>query len=105
VIERRTKKRFPVVVTARYLLPDRETEPIAGTGQTVNISSSGMFLHIEHVVTIGERIEIAMDLLGLGEASIGVELTAFGHVVRLEPDSAAIHFERHELRRRFSSIR
>jgi hypothetical protein len=98
-MERRAKMRFPVVATAHYVLLDRETGPIAGTGQTVNISSSGVFLRIEHGVSVGERIEVAMDLLRLGNGSVSVELTVFGHVVRLEPDSAAIHFERHELKR------
>src|SRR5229473_1352055 len=96
--ERRAKMRFPVVATARYRLRDRKSEPIVGTGQTVNVSSSGMFLRMEHVVSVGERIEVAIDLR-LGKGSVGVALTAFGHVVRFEPDFAAIHFERYDLRR------
>ena len=98
--ERRAKMRFPVVATARYRLWDRKSEAIAGTGLTVNVSSSGMLIRIEHIVSVGERIEIEMDLLRLGNGSaVGVELATLGHVVRLEPDSAAIHFERYELRR------
>ena len=101
--ERRAKKRFPVVAPARYRLWDRKSEEI-GTGQTVNVSSSGMLIRTNQILSLGERIEVAVDLLAF-ERSVDVELTVFGHVVRLEPDSAAIEFERYDLTRPSEHVR
>ena len=83
---------------ARYRLCDLIPGPVAGVGQTVNLSSSGMLLRLQHDLHVGERIEIAVDLPLTGNTA-PVELTAQGHVVRVEPGCVAIQFERQDLKR------
>ena len=101
MVERRAHQRFQLAAMARYRLNDRDrtSEPIAGVGQTVNVSSSGMLLRLQHVLRVGQQIEVAVDL-PLPDRRAGVELTAHGRVVRVEPGCVAIQFDARDLQRR-----
>ena len=80
--DRRQKKRFPLVTIVRYKLKDRKLS-IAGVGQTINISSSGVLLHTQHAAQARERVELAI-AFPLQAGTVSVELIAQGSVVRVE---------------------
>ena len=79
---------------ARYTLHERN---LAAVGQTVNLSSSGALLRIQHPVRLGEQVEIAVEGHPL-ENRARVEFVAEGRVVRIESGCIAIQFDRHEFR-------
>jgi hypothetical protein len=47
----------------RYSVLDRRSEPIVGIGQTVNVSSSGMFIRLQHGLYVEDRVAISVDLV------------------------------------------
>ena len=98
MIEARSKARFPLVEMARYRQCGRRSDLAAGVGQTVNVSSSGMLLRVQHELQIGDRVAVAVNL-PVHDQSATVQLTALGHVVRIEPGCIALQFEEQHLRR------
>ena len=64
------------------------------TGETLNLSVTGVLLKVDHVYQIGERVEVEIDFLTQPECSTVV--TGVGYVVRehgRDPYRAAIHFD------------
>jgi hypothetical protein len=62
-------------------------------GQVINLSVTGVLLHMDQDYDIGERVEVEIDFLTRPESKTVV--TGVGHVVREigDPRSAAIHFD------------
>lgn len=104
MIERRSRQRFVLAAMARYRLRDFTANPISGVGQTVNVSSTGMLLRLQHNLKVGQRLEVAIDL-PIPVKGPGVELTAQGRVVRVEPGCVAIQFEDRDLQRRDREVK
>lgn len=63
------------------------------SGQVINLSVTGVLLHMDRDYDIGERVEVEIDFLTRPESKTIV--TGVGHVVRehSDPRSAAIHFD------------
>jgi hypothetical protein len=99
MIERRSKARFPVVERVWW----RRSKSIIGVGQTINLSSSGTLLRVDHNFRMGERVEVAIDLPVCNE-DVKLQLKAIGRVVRLEKDCVAIKFTKQDLWRTPSRI-
>lgn len=94
--ERRAEVRFDVVAKVRYRILDRASETVAGVGQTVSISRSGMRLRVEHVLQVGDRMAVTVDLLE--HAKTGrAELTLLGQVVRVQAGCVALQFDQPSL--------
>ena len=96
--ERRLKVRFPIIEAARYRLRDRKLGAISGIGQTINFSSSGALLRVQHPVSLSQAVEMAVEWPFLLDNHIHLQFVAEGRVVRVEPGRVAIHFEKHEFR-------
>jgi hypothetical protein len=62
-------------------------------GQVINLSVTGVLLHMDQNYDIGERVEVEIDFLTRPECKTVV--TGVGHVIREngDPRSAAIHFD------------
>ena len=63
-------------------------------GQVLNLSVTGVLLHLEQPYEIGERVEVEIDFLAQPESKTVV--TGVGYVVREhggDPHNAAIHFD------------
>ena len=88
----------------RYRLRDFTHDPVAGIGQAVNLSSAGMLLRLQHVLKVGQRLDVAIDL-PLPDQGATVELAAQGRVVRVEPGCVAIQFEARDLLRLKSAVK
>lgn len=90
--DRRAEVRFDVVAKVRYRILDRTSQTVAGVGQTVSISRSGMRLRVQHALHVGDRVAVTVDLLK--HAKTGrAELTLLGQVVRVQPGCVALQFD------------
>ena len=98
MIERRLKVRFPIIEAARYRLRDGKRRLISGIGQTVNFSSSGALLRMQHPVRLFQPMEMAVEWPFRLDNHIHLQVVAAGRVVRVESGCVAIHFDRHEFR-------
>ena len=59
--ERRLKVRFPIIEAARYHVYDKRRVSISGIGQTVNFSSSGALVRVQHPVSLFQTMEMAVE--------------------------------------------
>jgi hypothetical protein len=90
--EQRSSPRYRLIEMVRYRVLDRLAESIAGIGQTVNVSGSGMLLRLQHALHVEDRVAVSVDLVPPDNA-IRAELTLLGQVVRVHNGSAAIKFD------------
>jgi hypothetical protein len=95
--ERRSKVRFPLSVQLQYKLRGSKT-PVAGAGQSVNISSVGVFFVAEQELNIGERVEMTLEWPAPLDGVVPLRLCVFGRVVRAEGRRAAVKIDHHEFR-------
>jgi hypothetical protein len=96
--ERRSKVRFPIFEMAHYWLRDSRRGSISGVGQTINFSSSGVLVRIQHQANLLQLMEMAVEWPILLDKHIRIKFVAEGRVVRVEEGCVAIEFERHEFR-------
>ena len=96
-LERRSRARYPVRLTARYRTLDRPDE-LSGVGTTVNMSSTSLMLRCRHAVPFGARVEVLMNWPSLLEANVPLQLVTLGRVVRTESSSFVIEFARYQFR-------
>ena len=87
---RRFELKFPVEVTRTGGLG------IPQTGETLNLSSSGVLFRLAEKISIGDSIEYIITLPRDGADGPGVRLRCLGKVVRHEPAAAAATLERYE---------
>lgn len=89
--ERRRHRRFPTVIEAKWM-----AEGIRGTAAVHNLSSGGVFLKPERVMSIGTEITVIIDwpaaVPGRGSLALVIE----GTVVRSDDAGSAIAIRRHE---------
>jgi hypothetical protein len=100
MIERRTKIRFPMIEVARYKSRQGRRNLVAGIGQTVNFSSSGALLRVQHPIEVGDPLDMALEWPVLLDGTVHMQLLAHGQVVRTEPGCIAIEFEWYQFRTR-----
>jgi hypothetical protein len=95
--ERRTKSRFPLRMNVRYqsLGTDR---PIAGVGQTVNVSSSGVLVTCNSTIHEGTRVRVVFEWPSLLNGTIPLQLLTTGIVVRRQDSGLAIAFDAYQFR-------
>ena len=89
--ERRRHRRFPTVIDAKWI-----AEGIRGTAAVHNLSSGGVFLKPERVMSIGAEITVVIDwpaaVSGRGSLALVIE----GRVVRSDDAGTAIAIRQHE---------
>jgi hypothetical protein len=83
---------------ARYETRDRRHRLITGFAQTVNISSSGVLLRVQHRISVGNPLELWLEWPALLDGCVRLQLLAQGRVVRAEPGTIALMFDSHEFR-------
>ncbi len=82
MVEQRRSKRFDVKLPVK--LVRNGLRPIAGAGETMNLSSGGVLFASDVKIDIGEPIEYVISLTPAGE----VNLHCLGKVMRLD---SALH--------------
>lgn len=95
--ERRVKSRYPVELNVRYQTMG-VAGPVAGVGQTVNMSSSGMFLACASNVSEGERLKMYIEWPSLLNGTTPLQLITVGTVVRCTEIGISVVFESYQFR-------
>jgi hypothetical protein len=98
--ERRDSNRFPLQEELSYRVVNTKTERIAGTGRTLDMSSSGICFTTLEKLQIGRQVEVAVNWPALLDGNCALKFVAVGRVVRSDDHSAAVKIERYEFRTR-----
>ena len=96
--ERRTKLRFQIEQEVRYKMLYGQRIAETGVGKTMNISSGGVWLTTENMLTTGMPVELSMIWPVLLNDSCPMKLMIYGCVVRSNERGAAVAIERYEFR-------
>ena len=98
--DRRATDRFPLENDVRYKLLEARLSGQTGRGRTLNVSSGGILFTTEARLSLGQRIEVAVDWPAQLNEHCGLKLVALGKIVRSRDDSAAINIEKYDFRTR-----
>jgi hypothetical protein len=105
VTDRRICNRLPIEREVRYkVFGAKRTIRHAGSGKTLNMSSSGVLFTTESGLPKGARAEIAVSWPAQLNGAIALKLVAIGVLVRSEERQAAISIESYEFKTRGSSL-
>ena len=96
--ERRAKRRFRIEQEVRYRLLYGHRIAEMGVGRTVNISSGGVWMTTETVLSPGLPVELSISWPALLNDVCPMKLMIYGCVVRSNERGAAIAIERYEFR-------
>ena len=97
-LERRAKQRFRIDQEVRYKMLYGRRIAETGVGRTSNISSSGVWLTTETMLSSGTPVELSMHWPLLLNETCPMKLMIYGCVVRSNERGAAIAIERYEFR-------
>ncbi len=102
--ERRTKARYPLELTVHY--QTLSSQPVCGTGRTLNVSSSGALIAAEHDLDEGARLKITIEWPTLLNGTTPLQLVMTGKVVRHGGAKIGVAFDWYQFRtmKRGSSI-
>src|ERR1700678_3045177 len=95
--ERRVKSRYPLELNVRYQALGVIT-PVAGVGQTLNMSSSGMLLACASSIPEGTRLKIFVEWPSLLNGTTPLQLITVGTVVRCTQIGVSIVFDSYQFR-------
>jgi len=98
IIERRNKSRFPLQRELRYKLLEEDTIVAAGTGETVDLSSSGVGFTIDQQLKSGSFIELSISWPVLLDESCPMRLIIFGRVQRTSEQKSVCTVDKYEFR-------
>ena len=96
--ERRLKLRFPLEQDVRYKMLYGQRIAETGAGKTKNISSGGLWMTTESMLTSGMPVELSMSWPVLLNDTCPMKLMIYGCVVRSNERGAAVAIERYEFR-------
>jgi hypothetical protein len=104
--DRRLARRYPISCDLQYRISGWVLENF-GSGKTINMSSSGLLLVTDRILSPGRRVQVLIDWPLKLDGRVGLRLVVFGAVVRVGIErvpQAAVRIERYEFRT-ISSIR
>lgn len=96
--DRRAADRFPIEREVRYKVLSRKKHNEAGSGKTMNMSSTGVLFTTGQVLLPGKRLELAISWPAKLNNQTPIKLVARGRVIRCLDWCAAIEIQRHEFR-------
>jgi hypothetical protein len=96
-IDRRARIRYPIELKVRYRSL-ATGHPVEGTGQTVDMSSTGLRVCSENKFSKGARIEVSVQWPSELEDGVHLQLVAVGKVVRCDERTFAVEFHTYEFR-------
>lgn len=96
--EKRAKRRFRIEQEVRYRLLYGHRIAETGVGRTVNISSGGVWMTTETVLSPGLPVELSISWPALLNDVCPMKLMVYGCVVRSNERGAAVAIERYEFR-------
>jgi hypothetical protein len=96
--ERRASTRFSLNLALRYTVSSRRGPVEAGSGHTIDLSSSGLRFDAQSPLEPGLRLDVAIDWPVLLDGGVPLQLIAAGVVVWSKGTETAMRILRHELR-------
>ena len=102
--ERRASTRFPLAMDVGYALMGRREQRKTGSGQTIDLSSSGLSFTADRPLLTGQKLEVAIDWPVLLDGSLRLQLVMSGVVVRTSGTTTALKIQRHEFKTRGDSL-
>ncbi len=102
--ERRTSTRFPLAIEVRYALMGCRVQRKTGSGQTIDLSSSGLSFTAGRPLLTGQKLKVAIDWPVLLDGGVQLQLVMSGVVVRTSGTTTALKIQRHEFKTRGDSL-
>lgn len=103
--DRRGTSRFPVREEVRYkVVQSSKSTPITGSGQTLNIGSSGILFTTEEKLQVGRTVEISVNWPARLDGTCPLKFVAIGKVVRSDSGKAAARIEKYEFKTRGNNM-
>jgi hypothetical protein len=96
--DRRHSDRFPIAREMRYRILNKRSVTEPGSGNTVNMSSSGVLFAVDGIMMPGSRVELSINWPVKLNDKCALRLVARGRVVRSERGIAAMEILEHEFR-------
>jgi hypothetical protein len=96
--DRRANDRFPIVREVRYKVMNSKGTVEIGTGQTVNISSTGVLFTAQAPLPPGKRLEVSISWPAQLDGKCGLKLVARGRIVRCNGTTVALEIDKYEFR-------
>ncbi len=96
--ERRVKCRYPLELNVRYQAVGVAARPISGIGQTVNMSSGGMFMACTAEIPEGTRLKTFVEWPSLLNGTTPLQLIIVGTVVRSTSLGVSIAIESYQFK-------
>jgi hypothetical protein len=100
--DRRSTRRYPVQQNLRYRLLHPRPASVAGVGETLNISSSGILFTAEGSLPEGQAVEVSVNWPARINGSCALKLVAVGRVIRSDQRRSAIRIEKYQFKTRRS---
>jgi PilZ domain len=97
--QRRGAKRYDITLSLRYAVRRRGQQPLTGTGQSLNVSSSGLLFRSDGRPESGDSIIVALEWPAGGAGGDPIFLVLSGHVVRTQGRAVALSISRNDLLR------
>ena len=102
--ERRVSTRFPLAMDVGYALMGRREQRETGSGQTIDLSSSGLSFTAGRPLLTGQKLKVAIDWPVLLDGGVQLQLVMSGVVVRTSGTTTALNIQRHEFKTRGDSL-
>jgi hypothetical protein len=99
-MDRRGTGRFPLREGVRYRLLHPKSNPVSGSGRTLNIGSGGILFTTDDLLPVGRSVELSVDWPAQLDGDCPLKFVAVGRVIRSEPKQAAVRIERYQFKTR-----
>lgn len=98
--DRRSSTRFPLEMQLRYTTSKGDAPVEAGSGRTIDVSSSGLSFIPDRPLRPGQRLEVSIDWPVLLDGGVKLQLVICGVVVRTDGTAVALEIQHHEFKTR-----
>jgi hypothetical protein len=102
-LERRKSKRFPIRRKLQLKMLNKRSTILAGNGETLNISSSGLLFTSDCDPPVGSRVELSIDWPVQLDEKCLVKLVAQGRIIRHQSGEFAVKILSHDFRTQAAS--
>ena len=96
--ERRHSRRFPMNCSLQGHLIGKDAAFSQVSGQTINMSSSGILFTTQERLLLGRRMELAVSWPALLNRECPLKFVVRGRIVRNDPNCSAVTIEHYEFR-------
>jgi hypothetical protein len=90
ITDRRSVNRYDIHLPVHYRVTQRGYVPLAGTGTTREMSSSGLSFRCRRSLPLGGHVELVIDWPARGENTGPLELVLTGIIIRSDGGRSAV---------------